>query len=317
MRKRKMITAVSILLLAVCTAAGCGQKRASEAFIYGEGGAPAYAQAGQKTVSNSDAADKVLEDCAENLDCLYGKTYNGYVTGLNTADPGSRFMGYDITEIPAGPIGYYICDFDQDGQKELLVLSVTEDYSVTAKMYESEGGRAVEAASILIGADYYEDGSGNDQTLTNGLPSFTNAFVYDLDGSTRIGFEFMDTGIFATGISHNLYSYEYADRAFHLKCKTIMAGSTIAEDLTYDPAFASEYQEQLQGFGARNILIEEMISFWDCDTHIVDYLTNAHEIFCLTAEQHPDFDRMRWDSMNGSRTPATVIRFSGKEELKG
>ena len=75
-----MITAVSILLLAVCTAAGCGQKRASEAFIYGEGGAPAYAQAGQKTVSNSDAADKVLEDCAENLDCLYGKTYNGYVT---------------------------------------------------------------------------------------------------------------------------------------------------------------------------------------------------------------------------------------------
>ena len=268
-------------------------------------------------LSNSDAADKVLEDCAENLDCLYGKTYNGYVTGLNTADPGSRFMGYDITEIPAGPIGYYICDFDQDGQKELLVLSVTEDYSVTAKMYESEGGRAVEAASILIGADYYEDGSGNDQTLTNGLPSFTNAFVYDLDGSTRIGFEFMDTGIFATGISHNLYSYEYADRAFQLKCKTIMAGSTIAEDLTYDPAFASEYQEQLQGFGARNILIEEMISFWDCDTHIVDYLTNAHEIFCLTAEQHPDFDRMRWDSMNGSRTPATVIRFSGKEELKG
>ena len=226
-------------------------------------------------------------------------------------------MGYDITEIPAGPIGYYICDFDQDGQKELLVLSVTEDYSETAKMYESEGGRAVEAASILIGADYYEDGSGNDQTLTNGLPSFTNAFVYDLDGSTRIGFEFMDTGIFATGISHNLYSYEYADMALQLKCKTIMAGSTIAEDLTYDPAFASEYQEQLQGFGARNILIEEMISFWDCDTHIVDYLTNAHEIFCLTAEQHPDFDRMRWDSMNGSRTPATVIRFSEKEELKG
>ena len=43
MRKRKVITAVSILLLAVCTAAGCGQKSASEVFIYGEGGAPAYA----------------------------------------------------------------------------------------------------------------------------------------------------------------------------------------------------------------------------------------------------------------------------------
>ena len=316
MRNRKVITTVSALLLVVCTA-GCGQTHASEVFTYGAGREPVNAPVVQGTELKKDASDKVLEEYAENLTCLYGKTYTGYVSGYNGTDPGSRFMGYDITEIPTGPIAYYICDFDRDGQEELLTLSLTEDYSVSAEMYESEGGRAVQKSSILVGADYYNDGSGYDQLLTNGMPSFTNAFVYDLDGTTCIGFEFMDIAIYATGVSHNLYSYEYADGAFQLKCKSIMAGSTIAEDLTYDPAFADEYQEQLQGFGARTITVEEMVSYWNCDTHIADYLTNVREIFRLTAEMHPDFNWSRWDSRDGSRMPGTVIRFAGKEELQG
>ena len=101
-----------------------------------------------------------------------------------------------------------------------------------SEMYEVEGDKVVEAARVLAGGSQVE--GGESYNVSDGAPAFTNAFVYDCGGETRIGFEFAYTGIHATGVAHSVLSYRYNNGQLTLVDIFGMSGSTIDMDLDDD-----------------------------------------------------------------------------------
>ena len=65
---------------------------------------------------------KTLEEYAKTLSCLKCIHYNGY---LNESE--ETVFTYDMSQVPAEPLGYALEDFDEDGQKELLVITLQEN----------------------------------------------------------------------------------------------------------------------------------------------------------------------------------------------
>ena len=122
---------------------------------------------------------KTLEEYAKTLSCLKCIHYNGYLK-----DPGEIDFTYDMSQVPAGPLGYALEDFDEDGQKELLVITLQENDTLLASMYEQESD------SVRL-ADQYDLGQ-DEMSLEvymagkNARPALTECYLY---GENDIGVE--------------------------------------------------------------------------------------------------------------------------------
>ena len=93
----------------------------------------------------------LLEKYAAGLDTLYGKTYTAYLSKSKNGEFIDR-QGFDSTEIPAVDAAWQIEDFDQDGDEELLVISVNDDSTLKMTMYEVTEGDRISAADTFDAA---------------------------------------------------------------------------------------------------------------------------------------------------------------------
>ena len=255
--------------------------------------------------------EELLERERDSRDYLYGTAHTGYIM-----DPSSS-NGYDISEIPEDALGYYYSDFDEDGEDELLVLDQTGERFVRLNMYEVEDQTVVQADSVLAECDAYNDGSVKEFTVSEGVPAFADAFVYQCGGETRIGFEFAASGIHATGTSHDILSYRYNGSSFELVDYSHNAGSTIAEDVVNDAAYAAEYTADLAKLGVGAMTPQDVASYWNCDTHIIDYMQDVHEIFRAETDFDGDASTLysNWESGGKARMAFSTIRFWSDGDL--
>ena len=255
--------------------------------------------------------EELLERERDSRDYLYGTAHTGYIM-----DPSSS-NGYDISEIPEDALGYYYSDFDEDGEDELLVLDQTGERFVRLNMYEVEDQTVVQADSVLAECDAYNDGSVKEFTVSEGVPAFADAFVYQCGGETRIGFEFAASGIHATGTSHDILSYRYSGGSFELVDYSHNAGSTIAEDVVNDAAYAAEYTADLAKLGVGAMTPQDVASYWNCDTHIMDYMQDVHEIFRAETDFDGDASTLysNWESGGKARMAFSTIRFWSDGDL--
>ena len=184
-------------------------------------------------------------------------------------------------------------------------------------MYEVEDQTVVQADSVLAECDAYNDGSVKEFAVSEGVPAFADAFVYQCGGETRIGFEFAASGIHATGTSHDILSYRYSGGSFELVDYSHNAGSTIAEDVVNDAAYAAEYTADLAKLGVGAMTPQDVASYWNCDTHIMDYMQDVHEIFRAETDFDGDASTLysNWESGGKARMAFSTIRFWSDGDL--
>ena len=259
-------------------------------------------------------AEEAFEDIYKGKSFLYGQQYTGYITDPALTNAG--LVGLDFTEVPAGDVACYVYDFDDDGANELLNLELTQDGTILASVYEYDGEVATEEALKLIEIDDKEKGRKTVCRMFGGVPAFANAFVYKVDGETRIGFEFAYTAVHANGTEHDILSYAYKGSSLELRDYYGMAGSTIDMEVKENRDFYKEMYEAFVKLGAGAMSADDIVSMWNMETHFVDYMKDVHEIYRgeNTLSGGGSFDYVKWEQDGKKRTEYSAIRFT---DLKG
>lgn len=270
----------------------------------------------QKTEETAMTAREAFAPLYEGKSFLYGQQYTAYL-----ADPSQSYagvVGLDTTEVPEGDFAYYVYDFDDDGTEELLMLELTQERTILAKMYEFDGDSAKEEDRKLIEIDNKENGRKTVCRLVGGAPAFANAFVYKVDDSIRIGFEFAYGAVHADGIRHDILSYTYEGNSLQLRDYYGNAGSTIDMDVSYDRNLYKEMYEAFVKLGAGAMSAEDIASMWNMQTHFVDYMKDVREIYRVDSPLISDnFDYAKWEEGGRQRTEYSAIVFADQQNLFG
>ena len=148
----------------------------------------------------------LLEKYAAGLDTLYGKTYTAYLSKSKNGEFIDR-QGFDSTEIPAVDAAWQIEDFDQDGNEELLVISVNDDSTLKLTMFEVTEGDRISAADTFDAAAKLDDSIYHVYAAEQG-GGFTRVFTYDKDGPC-IGFDSLGHCMQATGRRRVILTVKY------------------------------------------------------------------------------------------------------------
>ena len=270
----------------------------------------------QKTEETSMTAREAFAPLYEGKSFLYGQQYTAYLT-----DPSQSYAGVtglDATEVPEGDFAYYVYDFDDDGTEELLMLELTQDRTILAKMYEFDGDSAKEEDRKLIEIDNKENGRKTVCRLVGGAPAFANAFVYKVDDSIRIGFEFAYGAVHADGIWHDILSYAYEGNSLELRDYYSNAGSTIDMDVSYDRNLYKEMYEAFVRLGAGAMSTDDIASMWNMQTHFVDYMKDVREICRVDSPLlNSNFDYVQWENGGRQRTEYSAVFFASQQNLFG
>lgn len=152
----------------------------------GEQTGPENTGAAQKEPAVGDVFQATSsEEFAKGLDFLYGEEYTVPVKASSGALSFGE-QGVDLSSVPAKYLGYYCKDLDQDGDEDLLLFKLTCDHTVAALMclFDSD-------TSELVVADSAAPKMTNDAIANTSLSNM-NAFIYENDGSTYIGAQFLD-----------------------------------------------------------------------------------------------------------------------------
>lgn len=268
----------------------------------------------QKTEETSMTALEAFAPLYEGKSFLYGQQYTAYLT-----DPSQSYAGVtglDATEVPEGDFAYYVYDFDDDGTEELLMLELTQDRTILAKMYEFDGDSAKEEDRKLIEIDDKEKGKKTVCRMIGGAPAFANAFVYKVDDSIRIGFEFAYAAVHADGIWHDILSYAYEGNSLELRDYYSNAGSTIDMDVSYDRNLYKEMYEAFVRLGAGAMSTDDIASMWNMQTHFVDYMKDVREICRVDSPLlNSNFDYVQWENSGRQRTEYSAVFFASQQNL--
>ena len=213
-------------------------------------------------------------------------------------------------------MAYYVYDFDEDGAVELLTLVLSQDRTILATMYEFDGDEAMAANQIEVEMPAGADGIKKSLPIVGGVPAFANAFVYKVDDSVRIGFEFANVAVHANGTQHDILSYVYEGDVFELRDSFTMAGSTIEMDVMNDVKFYKELREKFAKLGAGDMSQEDIAAMWSMKTHFSDHIKEVREIFKaenkLTAS---GFDYSKWTGDGKKRTEYSKTSFTAQADL--
>lgn len=240
---------------------------------------------------------KTLEEYAKTLSCLKCIHYNGYLK-----DPGEIDFTYDMSQVPAGPLGYALEDFDEDGQKELLVITLQENDTLLASMYEQESD------SVRL-ADQYDLGQ-DEMSLEVYMASnmakaaLTECYLY---GENDIGIERSELAeLAADGVFLNFVALHYDGSKLEKKTRAYTAGS----DLDSDTSFMDTLKTVgIQGLDWDKVTMREK--------HVRDYVKNYRQIcgvettYLLSFEEFSDWMENPTQPLKG-----TDIHFLSDEELE-
>ena len=252
---------------------------------------------GDTSAAAQGETPKTLEEYAKTLSCLKCIHYNGYLK-----DPGEIDFTYDMSQVPAGPLGYALEDFDEDGQKELLVITLQENDTLLASMYEQESD------SVRL-ADQYDLGQ-DEMSLEVYMASdmakaaLTECYLY---GENDIGIERSELAeLAADGVFLNFVALHYDGSKLEKKIRAYTAGS----DLDSDTSFLDTLKTVgIQGLDWDKVTMREK--------HVRDYVENYRQIcgvettYLLSYEEFSDWMENPTQPLKG-----TDIHFLSDEELE-
>ena len=275
--------------------------------------ASSSAQTGESIVSESGAEQtsaQILQEFAENLDTLYGKSFKGFLL-----KPGSEAYkesrGCDYSDIPTGNAASCIYDYDQDGEPELLTVSINEDYTLTLTMFEiGEDNTVQPSASFITVTEYYE----------NPFPVYaveqgngmTDVFLYEDQGPV-ICIDSVGEGLTATGRRHAILALTYDGTAFAQYADPFF--DTSSGELYGEPA--DNMCRSLESFGTESLTLEDLKEICLYKTPFMEYLHGVREIYRADAVKTFEDDEMyEWESSGTEdRFEVTSIYFKDQNEL--
>lgn len=313
-RKHFHVSRIFLTLLVVSAVfAAVPQK----AFSYDTGGAAAGAAA----ASNANAASSgvsdpsvrsLLEKYAAGLDTLYGKTYTAYMSKSKNGNFIER-QGFDTTEIPAVDAAWRIEDFDQDGNEELLVISVNDDSTLKLTMYEVTEGDRISAADTFDAAAKLNDRIYNVYAAEQG-GGYTRVFTYD-KGGPCIGLDSLGHGMQATGRRRVILTVKYDGTHFQQEGEPYYDGTSGMFSDNEDEA-ARFIRGKFESFGTIPLLDKDVRRlFISCPLDM--YLPDVNEIMWTYSSITMDWDLFyEWQKKdNPEKMEVGSIHFVEKNKL--
>jgi len=254
----------------------------------------------------------LLEKYAAGLDTLYGKTYTAYLSKSKNGEFIDR-QGFDSTEIPAVDAAWQIEDFDQDGDEELLVISVNDDSTLKMTMYEVTEGDRISAADTFDAAVKLNDSIYHVYAAEQG-DGYTRVFTYDKDGPC-IGFDSLGHCMQATGRRRVILTVKYDGTHFQQEGEPYYDGTSGMYHENEDEA-ARFIRGKFESFGTLPLLDKDVKNLF-LSYPLDMYLPDVHEIMRTYSTITIDWDLMyEWQKKdNPEKIEACSIHFAKKNEL--
>lgn len=281
-----------------------------------DGAAASTAAASNADTDSSGAAESsvrsLLEKYAAGLDTLYGKTYTAYLSKSKNGELIDR-QGFDSTEIPAVDAAWQIEDFDQDGNEELLVISVNDDSTLKMTMYEVTEGDRISAADTFDAAVKLNDSIYHVYAAKQG-DGYTRVFTYDKDGPC-IGFDSLGHCMQATGRRRVILTVKYDGTHFQQEGEPYYDGTSGMYHENEDEA-ARFIRGKFESFGTLPLLDKDVSRLFI--SYPLDmYLPDVNEIMRTYSTITIDWDLMyEWQKKEDpEKIEACSIKFAEKNRL--
>ena len=226
----------------------------------------------------------LLQDYVTQRDFMYGKSYKYTLYPFSQYNPEQREEWEGVS--PGQSLGYSIEDFDDDGDMELLILTLTDGYHLQFDMYEVMEGNVTLSDSVFLDSDdgYPAPQIPNAESYDDNLCGILSCCVSD--DNHRIYLQSSDTLWVGGGEEIFVVSVIYKNNVFsdykvsHLMCNGLMEFERIAAN------------QELSDMGVPNPDIDRI--FYEFLPVVECFDGGAHEI--LHAEQHGiDYEMMDYD----------------------
>lgn len=193
-------------------------------------------------IHSDTLCDNPLKAYAESLGCHYNENFS---ISMLPMGEGHEWYETDYSEMPIGPFGYSIKDFDSDGMDELLVFSAVTnnatynsdiiEYSVSLSIYEIVNGEVTLSAEQSLCGYIPNARFANDSDFD----AFVDCYCYGKD-SLHFAVETADfASLFADGRGLSFSSYKYTGTEIVLEGSSGAGGS----DGFYDKGSIESFHE--------------------------------------------------------------------------
>lgn len=250
--------------------------------------------------------DTVLLSYADNQDYVYGMEY---AVTWNGSD-------YDRSAISTTNLGYCIKDFDKDGQNELLILDIDNDYSITARVYEEKDGKVKETSSLQIVYPQTEDNADENPKVAGLYNGSLEIFVFEHNG-IKIA---LDNYTQAEDENNNLRKLAllaYSEGRLSLE-KVIYLGEsregwgTEDEPFEYDDSTADnhgreQFRKALEEYGAEDV--PEGDGYISPGTSFITFFPSASALAQQDFRESEDIAQLK------SGDEAGMVSFAARDEL--
>lgn len=309
---RNIFRVPGLILLVSALAAAVPQKAFSPETVAAAISADADSSSETSESSSESSVRQTLEKFADTLDTLYGKTYTGYLWDDKKEKYKDR-NGYDTSEIPASNAAYRIEDYDQDGNEELLVVSVNDNSALKLTMYEVEEG------DLVFPADTFDAAAEqNDREFyvyageTRG--GYSRVFTYE-NGGPCIGLESLGFGIMADGRRRIILTVKYEDGKFNKAGEPYIDTSSAPLSNMSDD-LERKVRAEIESYGTHPLLDKDVIRIHN-GYPLDRYLPDVHEI--MRSETIDTLDRDQYYEWKKKENPdkleASSIHFAEMNEL--
>ena len=177
-----------------------------------------------------------------------------------------------------GKIGYYIADFDSDGEDELLTLSIDSEFKPTISIIELVNGEIVESDSKTISR--HELGEGG----------HLNCFIYPMNGELYIGVEAKEyCGIVATGVDYDVVTFSYDNGVLTQRFSDGYIGSIFDEDYETINRYNAKLREA--GFDFDYWAVENL--YGEINRNYSDLIKGSQKVCGIRKERLATYDDYR------------------------
>ena len=237
------------------------------------------------------------EEFAKGLDFLYGEEYTVPVKASSGAFSFGE-QGVDLSSVPAKYLGYYCKDLDQDGDEDLLLFKLTSDHTVAALMclFDSDTSELVVADSAALKT--------TNDAIANTSLSNMNAFIYENDGSTYIGAQFLDES--QGNVMLNVSAEgSLSGTSFDSEWKTDNRDSRT--EISMDSV-----DDINRNAGAFILSQDEVTSIREHKKYVMDYIPGAREVFRIETTPSGNEAVMRFFDRESLREDGSELIAEGK-----
>ncbi len=224
-----------------------------------------------KKAEASSTVNALLEAYADQFTYLgqSNQTYHGYIEMIKNPYYDSKYPKYSCEgSFPIEPISYRIDDYDQDGQDELLIVTMDQSFRLKLEMYEAEDNEVLLKDSSLFVSYEYDYPEHTVEYVEAGVyweKDEMSCFTYDYQGTKIIAIEkYHSAYIGANGDGYNFVMVSYDGNQLSIVNESHAYGSLFTEE---DINYANKEFENM------GIILDSSKIFYGTEK-ISDYIDN-------------------------------------------